>query len=307
MILELNGQGKLSLEVAPYEYEVELTMVNGFVGNSVDESLHQSKVPQPIVRQMHSAFDYDLDLVSQLKKGDAYRLIYETKFAEGSFVRYGRLLAMQLDHNGQTTELFWFGGDGIGGNYYDAKGNIAKRIFMRVPLDVKSVSSEFSPLRRHPITGVVRPHWGTDFRAPWGAIVRAAADGVVTFAGVGTGYGKYIRINHGPDIQTLYAHLSSIDPDIKKGSVVKHGQIIGRVGQTGLATGPHLHYELKMDGVQINPMTVRLPDEKTLSPYRYAQMEVLIAPLRARLSLLKKVQTVGLSRLATEDKQKPAH
>ncbi len=302
-----DGQGKLSLEVAPYEYEVELTLVNGFVGNSVDESLHQSKVPQPIVRQMHSAFDYDLDLVSQLKKGDAYRLIYETKFAEGSFVRYGRLLAMQLDHNGQTTELFWFGGDGIGGNYYDAKGNIAKRIFMRVPLDVKSVSSEFSPLRRHPITGVVRPHWGTDFRAPWGAIVRAAADGVVTFAGVGTGYGKYIRINHGPDIQTLYAHLSSIDPDIKKGSVVKHGQIIGRVGQTGLATGPHLHYELKMDGVQINPMTVRLPDEKTLSPYRYAQMEVLIAPLRARLSLLKKVQTVGLSRLATEDKQKPAH
>ena len=178
---------------------------------------------------------------------------------------------------------------------------------MRVPLDVKSVSSEFSPLRRHPITGVVRPHWGTDFRAPWGAIVRAAADGVVTFAGVGTGYGKYIRINHGPDIQTLYAHLSSIDPDIKKGSVVKHGQIIGRVGQTGLATGPHLHYELKMDGVQINPMTVRLPDERTLSPYRYAQMEVLIAPLRARLSLLKKVQTVGLSRLATEDKQKTAH
>lgn len=302
-----DGQGKLSLEVAPYEYEVELTMVNGFVGNSVDESLHQSKVPQPIVRQMHSAFDYDLDLVSQLKKGDAYRLIYETKFAEGSFVRYGRLLAMQLDHNGQTTELFWFGGDGIGGNYYDAKGNIAKRIFMRVPLDVKSVSSEFSPLRRHPITGVVRPHWGTDFRAPWGAIVRAAADGVVTFAGVGTGYGKYIRINHGPDIQTLYAHLSSIDPDIKKGSVVMHGQIIGRVGQTGLATGPHLHYELKMDGVQINPMTVRLPDERTLSPYRYAQMEVLIAPLRARLSLLKKVQTVGLSRLATEDKQKTAH
>ena len=121
-----------------------------------------------------------------------------------------------------------------------------------------------------------------------GAIVRAAADGVVTFAGVGTGYGNYIRINHGPDIQTLYAHLSSIDKSVVKGAVVKHGQIIGRVGQTGLATGPHLHYELKMDGVQINPMTVRLPDEKTLSPYRYAQMEVLIAPLRARMAILRR-------------------
>lgn len=292
-----DDKDQLTLSVSPYEYDVELTMVNGFVEGSVADSLMASGVPQPIVRQMHSAFDYDLDVVSELTKGDAYRLIYETKFAEGNFVRYGRLLALQLDHQGKTTELYWFGGDGIGGNYYDAAGNIAKRIFMRVPLDVKSVSSEFSPLRKHPITGVVRPHWGTDFRAPWGAIVRAAADGVVTFAGVGTGYGNYIRINHGPDIQTLYAHLSSIDKSVVKGAVVKHGQIIGRVGQTGLATGPHLHYELKMDGVQINPMTVRLPDEKTLSPYRYAQMEVLIAPLRARMAILKKVQTAALAQL----------
>ncbi len=292
---------KLSLAVAPYSYDVELTMVNGFVGASVDESLKQNGVPQTVVQQMHSAFDYDRDLVSDLRRGDAYRLIYETKFAEGNFVRYGRLLAMQLDHDGKTTELFWFGNDGVGGNYYDAHGNISRRIFMRVPLDVKSVSSEFSPLRKHPVTGVVRPHYGTDFRAPWGALVRAAADGVVSFAGVGTGWGNYIRIDHGPDIQTLYAHLSSIDKSVKKGAVVKHGQVIGRVGQTGLATGPHLHYELKMDGVQINPMTVRLPDEGTLSPYRYAQMEVLIAPLRARLAILQKVQTAAMAQLQHED------
>ena len=289
-----DGQGKLSLEVAPYEYEVELTMVNGFVDNSVDESLHQSKVPQPIVRQMHSAFDYDLDLVSQLKKGDAYRLIYETKFAEGSFVRHGRLLAMQLDHNGKTTELFRFDNDNAGGNFYDAEGNISRRTFMRVPLDVQSVTSEFSPMRRHPVTGVLRPHLGTDFRAPWGAVVRAAADGTVEFAGVGTGYGNYIRIAHGPGIQTLYAHLSSIDSHVKKGAKVKYGEVIGRVGQTGLATGPHLHYELKFGNVQINPMTVRLPDTKTLTPYQFAQMEVLIAPLRAKLARLQKLQVSSL-------------
>ena len=290
-----DGQGKLSLEVAPYEYEVELTLVNGFVGNSVDESLHQSKVPQPIVRQMHSAFDYDLDLVSQLKKGDAYRLIYETKFAEGSFVRHGRLLAMQLDHDGKTTELFRFDNDNAGGNFYDAEGNISRRTFMRVPLDVQSVTSEFSPMRRHPVTGVLRPHLGTDFRAPWGAVVRAAADGTVEFAGVGTGYGNYIRIAHGPGILTLYAHLSSIDPHVKKGTKVKYGEVIGRVGQTGLATGPHLHYELKFGNVQINPMTVRLPDTKKLTPYQFAQMEVLIAPLRAKLARLQQVQVSSLS------------
>lgn len=165
---------------------------------------------------------------------------------------------------------------------------------MRVPLDVQSVTSEFSPMRRHPVTGVLRPHLGTDFRAPWGAVVRAAADGTVEFAGVGTGYGNYIRIAHGPGIQTLYAHLSSIDSHVKKGAKVKYGEVIGRVGQTGLATGPHLHYELKFGNVQINPMTVRLPDTKTLTPYQFAQMEVLIAPLRAKLARLQKLQVSSL-------------
>ena len=287
--------GALAAELADYSYDVELIMVNGLVSDSIEESLQQSRVPSSIVAQMHSAFDYDRDVVNKMKKGDAFRLIYESKFADGNFVRYGRLLAMQLDQGGQTTELFWFGNDDAGGNYYDASGRISRRTFLRVPLDVQSVSSEFSPMRRHPVTGVLRPHYGTDFRAPWGAIVRAAADGVVQFAGVGTGFGNYIRLAHGPDVVTLYAHLSSIDPKVKRGAAVKYGDVIGRVGQTGLATGPHLHYELKIDGVQINPMTARLPDTLTLSPYRYAQMEVLIAPLRAKLELLHKVQTAGLS------------
>ena len=115
------------------------------------------------------------------------------------------------------------------------------------------------------------------------------------FAGVGTGYGNYIRINHGPGIQTVYAHLSSINAGIKRGAVVKHGEVIGKVGQTGLATGPHLHYELKFGNVQINPMTARLPDSETLTPYQYAQMEVLVAPLRAKLARLQKVQVGSLA------------
>ena len=302
---DISGKGSL-LEVrrtargfqartTPYEYDTELTMANGVVSGSPDTSLLNAGVPAKIVEQMHSAFDFDRDVVSQLQRGDAFRLIYETKFAEGSFVRHGRLLAMQLDHDGKTTELFRFDNDNAGGNFYDAEGNISRRTFMRVPLDVQSVTSEFSPMRRHPVTGVLRPHLGTDFRAPWGAVVRAAADGTVEFAGVGTGYGNYIRIAHGPGILTLYAHLSSIDPHVKKGTKVKYGEVIGRVGQTGLATGPHLHYELKFGNVQINPMTVRLPDTKKLTPYQFAQMEVLIAPLRAKLARLQQVQVSSLS------------
>lgn len=295
-VLEVRRTDKgFEAKTTPFEYDTELTMANGIVSNSPDASLLNAGVPAKIVEQMHAAFDFDRDIVSQLKRGDAFRLIYETKFADGSFVRHGRLLAMQLDHDGKTTELFRFDNDNAGGNFYDADGNISRRTFMRVPLDVQSVTSEFSPMRRHPVTGVLRPHLGTDFRAPWGALVRAAADGTVDFAGVGTGYGNYIRIQHGPGIQTLYAHLSSIDPHVKRGTEVKYGEVIGRVGQTGLATGPHLHYELKFGNVQINPMTVRLPDTKTLTPYQYAQMEVLIAPLRAKLARLQKVQVSGLS------------
>ncbi len=285
-----------------YEYDTELTMMTGVIEGSADTSLQKAGVPARIVDQMHGAFDYDRDIIKRLKTGDAFRIIYETKYAQGSFVRYGRLLALQLDHGEKTTELFWFGNDGTDGNFYDTAGNISRRTFMRVPLDVVSVTSEFSPMRRHPITGVLRPHLGTDFRAPWGAIVRAAADGEITFAGTGTGYGKYIRIAHGPDLQTVYAHLSSISPHIKPGTQVKYGEEIGRVGQTGLATGPHLHYELKLDGVQINPMKARLPDHRTLTPYRLAQMEVLIAPLRAKLAILQKVQ-VSETRHDKETKQ----
>ena len=144
----------------PYEYDTELTMANGVVSSSPDASLLNAGVPAKIVEQMHSAFDFDRDIVSQLQRGDAFRLIYETKFAEGSFVRHGRLLAMQLDHDGKTTELFRFDNDNAGGNFYDAEGNISRRTFMRVPLDVQSVTSEFSPMRRHPVISVfleVRP------------------------------------------------------------------------------------------------------------------------------------------------------
>lgn len=283
----------LTVSEKPFSYDVQLVMAEGTVRGLPSTSLQKSNIPTAVIAQMHAAFDYDRDVVNNLAQGEAFRVIYESKYIDGSFVRIGKLLAMQFEKDGKTREFFWFPDDNQGGNYYDSKGTLTRRTFMRVPLDVQKVSSEFAPLRRHPITGVLRPHRGTDFRAPWGATVRAAADGKVVFAGLGTGYGKYIRIQHGPDCQTVYAHLSSIAPNIRVGSDVYHGEQIGKVGQTGLATGPHLHYELIMSGTQINPMTAKLPDTKTLSAYRIAKMEARIAPLQEKLSLLRRVQVSG--------------
>lgn len=291
LVVAREADGRLSARTAEQPLEVQTVLVNGRVAGSPEASLKDVSVPAGIIHQMHDAFDFDRDEVAKLVTGDAFRLIYEAKYVRGSFVRYGRLLAMSFDHDGRTKTWYWFNDDGLEGNFFDEEGRIAKRVFMRIPLDVKSVSSEFAPLRRHPITGVLRPHQGTDFRAPWGATVRAAADGEVVFAGVGTGYGNYIRLQHGPEYQTVYAHLSSIAPNVVKGAHVKYGQLIGRVGQTGLATGPHLHYELKVDGVQINPMTARLPDRPQLTPYQLAQMQVFMTPLKAKLQLLSRLQT----------------
>ena len=157
---------------------------------------------------------------------------------------------------------------------------------MRVPLEIQEVSSEFAALRRHPVTGVLRPHNGTDFRAPKGSRIFAAADGVVTFVGYERkGYGKYLKLDHGLGRTTLYAHMSKVAP-LKRGMRVQKGDIIGYVGRTGLATGPHLHYELMLNGVQINPRTADLPDTENLSAFQLAQLRTHAEPLQTRFRLM---------------------
>ena len=152
-----------------------------------------------------------------------------------------------------------------------------------MPLDFKDVSSEFAPLRRHPVTGVLRPHNGTDFRAPSGSRILAAADGRVTrVAYEARGYGHYVQIDHGLNRTTLYAHMRRVAKGIRPGVIVKKGDEIGYVGMTGLATGPHLHYELQIDGVQINPATADLPDTENLSAYQLAQLRASAQPLIER-------------------------
>ena len=184
-------------------------------------------------------------------------------------------------------EAYWFENDSRAGGFYTLAGRASQQTFMRVPLDVKDVSSEFAPLRRHPVTGVVRPHNGTDFRAPSGSRIFAAADGVVTFVGYERkGYGRYVKIDHGLGRTTLYAHMSRITKNLRAGQKVERGDVIGYVGRTGLATGPHLHYELMFDGVQINPRTADLPDTENLTAFQVAQLKTIARPIQARFDLL---------------------
>lgn len=190
-------------------------------------------------------------------------------------------------------EAYWFENDSRAGGFYTLAGRASQHTFMRVPLDVKDVSSEFAPLRRHPVTGVVRPHNGTDFRAPSGSRIFAAADGVVTFVGYERkGYGRYVKIDHGLGRTTLYAHMSRITKNLRAGQKVERGDVIGYVGRTGLATGPHLHYELMFDGVQINPRTADLPDTENLTAFQVAQLKTIARPIQARFDLLAESESL---------------
>lgn len=261
--------------VLPFTFTTRTAMISGTARKTLSQTIRALKIPDNIADELPRVWEGAANPLNKLREGDTIRLIYEQKYAEGKFVRDGQLLAIQLVRNNKTVnEAFWFS-DGLGaGSFYTLDGRSASQTFLRVPLEIKDVSSEFAPLRRHPITGVIRPHNGTDFRAPSGSRIFAAADGVVTFVGYeAKGYGNYVKVNHGLGRVTIYAHMRKVAPGIKRRVHVKKGDLLGFVGMTGLATGPHLHYELVINGVQINPKTADLPDTDNLSAYQTAQLK----------------------------------
>ena len=281
--------GNFAVSILPYNFTTSETLVSGTVEKTLWDTAQALSIPENVLEQLEAVWDRADNPVHEMKPGDTLRLVYEKKFADGRFVRNGQLLAVQIVEDGhrvttpQVREAFWFS-DGVhAGSFYALDGRSASQTFMRVPLDVKDISSEFAPLRRHPITGVLRSHNGTDMRAPSGSHIFAAADGrVERVAYEARGYGHYVTIDHGLGRKTLYAHMRKVAKGIRAGMRVKKGQVIGFVGMTGLATGPHLHYELMIDGVQINPRTADLPDTENLSPYQLAQLRAQTAGIQAQ-------------------------
>ena len=269
--------------------------ISGLASNGFKATVDALNIPADIASQLKVVWDGADNPLRSIKKGDALRLIYERKFAGGNFIRNGQLLAVQVVANDEVHEAYWFNNDDRVGGFYTLEGRASQQTFIRVPLDVQDVSSEFSPLRRHPVTGVLRPHNGTDFRAPSGSRIFAAADGTISYVGYERkGYGRYVKIDHGLGRTTLYAHMSRITKGLKKGQRVQRGDVIGYVGRSGLATGPHLHYELMFNGVQINPRTADLPDTENLSAFQLAQLKTLAYPIQARFDLLAESEALPL-------------
>jgi murein DD-endopeptidase MepM/ murein hydrolase activator NlpD len=255
---------------------------------TIDSSLFQAAgaadISDAIALKLANVFAWDIDFVLDIREGDRFTAVYEQIYQDGKYLRDGEVLAAEFVNNGKVYRAVRFVSDSGNVGYYTPAGLAMRKAFLRAPVDFTRVSSAFNPHRQHPILNLIRGHMGTDYAAPTGTPVHAAGDGRVSFAGRRGGYGNAVVLTHGSAVSTLYGHMSRFARNIHVGTHVQQGDVIGYVGMTGLATGPHLHYEYLTNGVHRNPQTVQLPGAEPLHASVLQRFRDWAAPLLAALS-----------------------
>lgn len=280
-------------ETIARDYDRHIAGKNGIIKSSLFAAA--AGVPDPVIMQLVSVLDWDIDFDRDVRRGDSFSILYEELRVDDRLIRAGDILALEFQSKRAKDPIRAFRYTDTNGNtdYFAPDGRSLRRAFMRNPIRFKRISSRFSNRRLHPVYKTVRPHRGVDYAAPTGTPIRAAGDGRVTWAGRKGGYGKTVILSHGNGYSTLYAHLSRYEKGTKKGAWIRQGAVIGRVGSTGVSTGPHLHYEFRIDGVHKDPLTVKLPRADPLDEAELKRFQDTVAPLAVRLD------TLGATRLAS--------
>ncbi|MFN7114754.1 MAG: peptidoglycan DD-metalloendopeptidase family protein [Alphaproteobacteria bacterium] len=250
----------------------------GTISNSLYVSAKNSGVPDAVILDLIKMYSWNVDFQRDIQVGDKFEVMYEEFATDGGDVVSGRntIVYAKLQLGGRDMPFYLYNSPSGDSDYFDNKGQSAKKSLMKTPIDGARLSSGFG-MRRHPILGYGKMHKGIDFAAPTGTPIYAAGDGTVEKIGVLGAYGKYIRLRHRKDLQTAYAHLNGFRAGLTAGSRVKQGQIIGYVGTTGRSTGPHLHYEILVNGKQVNPTSLKLPTGKMLEGKERNQFNALVA------------------------------
>lgn len=251
------------------------------VRSSLWEALHDAGVGGEVIVQLDDVFGQEVDLF-RLQPGDAVRLVYEEIWVDGRLAETGRVRAARLDHAGRRCNAFYFATTDHEG-YFDEEGRSLQRSFLCAPLRYNRISSGFSHRRLHPILKTYRPHHAIDYAAPVGTPVLAVGAGTVTSAGRDRERGRYVRVRHGSRYESRYIHLSRFADGIRRGRRVERGEVIGYVGQTGLATGPHLDFAFYRDGVAVNYRRLEFPRAEPIAAHRQAAFQALVEGLYARL------------------------
>jgi murein DD-endopeptidase MepM/ murein hydrolase activator NlpD len=246
-------------ETIKTELETHITSTSGVITHSLFLTAQRAGLSDNLTMQLIELYGWDIDFALDIREGDRFYVIYEEKFKDGVKVQDGAILAAEFINQGKSFRAVRYThADGYS-DYYNEEGYSMRKAFLRTPVNFTRISSGFSLGRRHPVLNKIRAHRGVDYAAPSGTPIKATGDGIVTFAGYKGGYGNVVILRHGEKYSTLYGHMSRFAKGISTGKRIKQGQTIGYVGMTGLATGPHLHYEFHVNGVHRNPLTVELP------------------------------------------------
>jgi murein DD-endopeptidase MepM/ murein hydrolase activator NlpD len=279
--------GKLKASELKHDIETRIAHASGEIDSSLFLAAEAAGISQNIIMELASIFAWDIDFALDIRKGDNFTVVYEELYRDGEKIADGNILTAEFTNNGKTYQAVRYTNPQTNqSEYFTPKGKSMRKAFLRTPVDFTRISSRFTTSRYHPVLHKVRSHKGVDYAAKRGTPIHAAGDGKVIFKGRKGGYGRVIILQHGTKYSTLYAHLNSYNKKLRVGSKVKQGQTVAYVGSSGLATGPHLHYEFRLNGVHRNPLTVKLPIS-TPVPARYrADFELMTAPKLAQLSLL---------------------
>lgn len=291
----IRGEQGITTKLAALATETNVVTKGATIEYSLFGATDAADIPDAVATQLADIFGGEIDFHRDLRKGDRFSVVYETISHQGRPLRTGRILAAEFINAGKRHTAFWYESP-EGGGYYDARGQNLRKAFLRSPLEFSRITSGFSSARYHPLLQEVRAHRGIDYAAPTGTRVRATGDGVVEFVGVQGGYGKVVTLRHAGNRLTVYGHLSGFASGLRKGQRVSQGEVIGYVGATGLATGPHLHYEFRVNGVHCNPLTATIPAAPPLASGQLAAFQTL-ASERARLMAMSE----PMSRLAALD------
>jgi len=293
LFVEKTPEG-FAANILALDVETKLTLKSATIQHSLFGAADAAGIPDSIAIQLTDIFGGDIDFHRDLRKGDKFAVIYETASHQGKTIGMQRILAAEFINDGKSYRAFWFQPENGNGGFYTAEGRSIRKAFLRSPLEFSRISSGFSNARYHPVLRETRAHRGIDYAAPTGTRVKTTGDGVIDFAGIQGGYGKVVMVRHPGNRTTVYGHLSGIAAGMKKGARVSQGEVIGYVGATGIATGPHLHYEFRVEGIHRNPLTIALPDAAPLDRAQLPAYKAKMADLTIQIEAIRDMRVALL-------------
>lgn len=288
--LVVEGMEQPVARVEAIEYTTLLSTVNAVIDDNLFQAVADAGERPQLALRLAELFGSEINFIRDLQEGDSFAVLVEKRYREGEYKGYGRILAAHFTNKGKKFEAYLFREGNRSASYYNNKGENVRKSLLQAPLAFTRVTSRFTKNRLHPILGYTRPHEGVDYAAPTGTPVKAVGEGVVTQRGWSGGYGNQVIVRHGGGLESLYAHLSGYARGLKTGQKVRQGEVIGFVGMTGLATGPHLDFRLRQSGRFINPAKAINPRGEPVSKSAMAAFEKVMAQ---ELALLKGEQSTS--------------